>query len=44
MTTARAFPERSYTARRTVSAPATGFAGLAVREQDGYGVVDLKVV
>ena len=44
VTTARAFPERSYTARRTVSAPATGFAGLAVREQDGYGVVDLKVV
>ena len=40
----RAFPERSYTARRTVSAPATGFAGLAVREQDGYGVVDLKIV
>ena len=44
VTTARAFPERSYTARRTVSAPATGFAGLAVREQDGYGVVDLKIV
>ena len=28
----------------TVSAPATGFAGLAVREQDDYGVVDLKII
>ena len=44
VTTARAFPERDFDNKRTVSAPATGFAGLAVREQDGYGVVDLKII